>query len=157
MRAQHVIAGLALATALTSCSSSDGDKKAEAPAKEATSAVPASSEPPAEADALSAAAEPEDELETAYRTYVDAFLTGDGATAYGLLSERCQGEMPLSEFAATVEAAGEAYGQMDYTIESIDIDGDKAKVNATYPVEALNQGGGSEWALQDGQWRMDRC
>lgn len=57
MRALHVIAGLALATALTACSSGDGDGKAETPTSDQTSAVPASSEPPPEASAAVVSAE----------------------------------------------------------------------------------------------------
>ena len=57
MRALHVIAGLALTTALTGCLSDGGDGKAETPTKEQTSAVPASSEPPPEASAVVASAE----------------------------------------------------------------------------------------------------
>lgn len=105
----------------------------------------------------SAVADPKADLERAYRTYVKAFLTGDGATAYGLLSKRCQAKDKLSEFAAASEAAADLYGDVDYTINSVTVTGDTGTLDATYAVSALNQGGGSEWVLEDGEWRSDKC
>lgn len=156
MRALNLVAGLALAVALVGCSDDGGGEKAAAPKTETTSSdAPPTSDAPSPAG--SDAPTPEKAVEAAYRTYVKAFLTGDGATAYTLVSDRCHEVLPLSEFASEVETAAKVYGEVDYTIESVDVNGDSAKVNATYPVKALNQGGGSEWALQDGQWRMDGC
>lgn len=112
---------------------------------------------PSQSSPASSGASAEDELEEAYRAYIKAFLTGDGATAYQLLSQRCQESEPLSEFAAITESAAELYGEVDYTIDSITVDGDEGQVDATYAVEALNSGGGSVWVYEDGGWRSDKC
>lgn len=160
MRALNVVAGLALAAALVGCSD-DGTDKADEPTTEATSSqAPPTSTASTDAgltDSATDSVTPEKAVEAAYRTYVEAFLTGDGATAYGLLSKRCQSENKLSEFAAAAEAAAELYGLVDYKINSVKVDGDTAVLDAEYPVEALNHGGGSEWLLEDGQWRSDKC
>lgn len=152
MRALQLVTGLALTVALVGCSSDDG-KKADEPKTPAASSTPSGT--PDETG--TADSDPKAALEAAYRTYVDAYLTGDGATAYAAMSKKCQDAQPLSEFAASAEAAGELYGDIDYTIDSIVIDGDHGKVNATYPVDNLNQGGGSEWIIENGAWKMDRC
>ncbi len=161
MRALSALAGLALAAALVGCSD-DGDSGKEDPAAEKT---PTSQAPTSEAasdpatGASSAASEtPEAEVEAAYRTYTDAFLTGDGATAYGLLSERCRKLYPLSDFAAAAEAAKEMYGPVKYDLRGVTIDDSgRAKVDAKFPVAGLDQGGGSEWIREDGGWRTDKC
>lgn len=145
------ITAAALLLALTACgggSSDDADEAAPTPTK--TSSGPSES-PTAEQES------PEAALEEAYRAYIAAFLTGDGAAAYGLLSERCQDKEPLSSFAEASEAAAELYGKVDYTIESVTVNGDEGTVDATYAVEALNSGGGSLWVLEDGEWRSDKC
>ena len=154
MRALQLVTGLALTVALVGCSSDDS-KKADEPKTPAASSTPSNT--PSETSGDTAASDPKADLEKAYRTYVDAYLTGDGATAYAAMSKKCQDAQPLSEFAASAEAAGELYGDIDYTIDSIVIDGDRGKVNATYPVDNLNQGGGSEWTIENGKWKMDRC
>jgi hypothetical protein len=150
MRALHIAAGLALTAALAGCSD-DSDDKPKAETKTASEA-PATSEEPTASEGS-----PEQEVEAAYHAYVEAFLTGDGATAYALLSERCQSLFKLSEFAEISEQAAELYGLVDYEIKSVTVDGDRAVVDAEYPVEALNQGGGTGWVLESGEWRDDKC
>lgn len=141
---------MAVALTASACGGSDeGGAGDAAPASE-SSAV---SESPTPTEASPG----EDELEAAYRSYIEAFLTGDGATAYQLLSQRCRDSEPLSEFAAVAESAAELYGKVDYTIESVTVDGDTGKVDATYAAEALNSGGGSEWVYEDGGWHSDKC
>lgn len=143
---------LVLILAVTACGGAEDAPEAapsDTPSSvaEPTATEEAATEPPAQ----------EAELEASYRTYVKAFLTGDGATAYALLSKRCRDLQPLSEFAAISESAAEVYGEVDYTIESVTVDGDRGTLDATYAVEALNQGGGSEWVLEGGEWRTDKC
>lgn len=60
----------------------------------------------------SAATNPSADLEAAVRNYSSAFLTGDGAAAYALMSERCQDATPLSDFAAITEQAADTYGEV---------------------------------------------
>lgn len=148
------VAALLCAAAGTSCSSSDGPR---ASTSTATASTPTSSTSISATASTSPSEDQAAAVEKAYRTYVQAFLTGDGATAYQLLSDRCREKEPLSQFAAISESAAEIYGKVDYTINSVHVDGDTATVDATYPVEALNQGGGSGWVLEDGQWHTDKC
>lgn len=84
-------------------------------------------------------------------------MTGDGATAYKLLSARCRAKQPLSGFAAISEQAADVYGEVDYEIDSVKINGDRGVLDATYAVDALNQSGGSLWVFEDGEWRSDKC
>lgn len=155
MRALNLVAGLALAVALVGCSD-DGGGEADGAATEST--------PSASSEATESAPEaeepaPEDQLEAAYHAYIGAFLTGDGATAYALLSERCKEETPLSDFASGSESAAELYGPVEYEIKSVTVDGDEGRVSAKFPVAAL-QGGdpeGSLWLLEGGEWHSDKC
>lgn len=155
MRSLLVTTLTLIALAATGCGDDSGDTEAKS-----TPSVPAkapTSEAATETPSAAPAESPEQALETAYRVYIDAFLSGDGATTYSLMAKKCQDQQPLSEVAEMVETAADIYGKVDYTIDSIDINGDSGKVNATYPVEALNQGGGSEWTLENGAWRMSGC
>ena len=142
----------ALLLTLTACGGDSEDS--EAAPTPAPSQASASTTPTEE---VSEAPSEEEALEEAYRTYVDAFLTGDAATAYPLLSERCREANALSEFATISESAAELYGPVDYTIENVTVDGDTGKVEASYAVEALNEDGGSTWVLEGGEWHTDRC
>lgn len=148
---------LTAALTLTACGGGSDETDADqtpAPAATTTTADPDTSETP-EAPTEDPASETA--LVEAYDTYVHALLTGDGATAYALLSERCQEHEKLSEFAAFSEQAAEIYGDVDYTLNSVTIDGDRGTIDAEYPVEALNQGGGSLWLFENGGWRSDKC
>ncbi|MFJ9313805.1 nuclear transport factor 2 family protein [Pimelobacter simplex] len=156
MRALRLVAGFALVFALVGCSSDDGKKADEL---KTPSAGSASSNTPGETGSEGSASDPKAALEAAYRTYIDAFLSGDGTTPYNLLSKRCQAATPLSEFAESVEAAAELYGPLDYTITSVTVSGNEGRVRAEFPVKAL-QGGdprGSRWVLEGGEWRSDKC
>lgn len=99
----------------------------------------------------------ERELATAYRTFVDAFLSGDGATAYDLLSERCQGVYSPEEYADGSADAAEDIGLVDYVIVSVRVDGGRGEVDGEFPVAELNHKGGTAFVLEDGEWRADRC
>ena len=155
MRTTTALAGLTvLAVLAAGCSDSDDDGSDTADATPTASETAATET--AEAEPTTS---PEAALEDAYRTYIAAFLSGDGATAYGLLSERCREKTALSEFAAGSEAAAELYGEVDYEIKSVTVDGNEGRVSAKFPVAAL-QGGdpeGTLWLLEDGEWRSDKC
>jgi hypothetical protein len=99
----------------------------------------------------------ERELATAYRAFVDAFLSGDGTTAYDLLSERCQGVYSPDEYADGSADAAEEVGLVDYVIVSVTVDGDRGEVDGEFPVAELNHDGGTALVLEDGRWRVDRC
>lgn len=143
------ISATVLLLSLTACGGDNKDEEDAAPVGAAGST--------ASPTAPTSSASDEDALEQAYRTYIKAFLTGDAATAYGLLSERCRDKEPLSEFASISESAADIYGLVDYTIDDVTVDGDEGKVDATYAVEALNSGGGSLWVIENGNWRTDKC
>lgn len=143
------ISAAALLLALTACGGGEGDGSAK-PTEEPSTTT-------ASPSGTASTSAPEDELEQAYRAYIKAFLTGDGATAYQLLSARCQEKEPLSEFASLAESAADIYGEVDYTINSVTVDGDKGSVDADYAVEALNSGGGSLWVHEGGGWHSDKC
>ena len=145
---------MALTLTLSGCSDDDGDgesKQGGTPTNETTAAT--GKEPSAAAESQS----PEKALEAAYRRYIKAFLTGDGATVYELLSQRCRDATPLSEVAELSETAADLYGLVDYEIKSVKVSGKRGTLDAEYPVEALNQGGGTEWILEGGKWRSDKC
>lgn len=141
-----------LLLALVACGGGSDDTSA---ASTNTPNTTKASESPSEAAPSQIA--PEDELEQAYRTYVKAFLTGDGATAYALLSERCRKSEPLSEFASLAESAADIYGEVNYKVNDVSVNGGEGRVDATYAVDALNNGGGSLWVLEDGAWHLDKC
>lgn len=145
--------------ALAGCSD-DGDGAADS--SNSASNTPSSSSTTSAGStasaSTSASSSPEDAVETAYRAYTKAFLTGDGATAYAMLSERCRGLYSEADFAAAAESAADLYGLVDYEVRDVKIDADgRATVDAEFPVEALNQGGGSEWIQESGSWRTDKC
>ena len=99
---------------------------------------------------------PEDDLKKSISDYSMAYLTGDGATTYDLLTKRCQGVLPLSECASLTEQAKDLYG--DVKIESVDVkvDGDKATSTYTYAVPAINQTD-ELWLIERSGWKNDDC
>lgn len=87
--------------------------------------------------------------------YSAAFLSGDGAAAYALLSARCQERTPLSEFAAIVEQAGEAYGPQDIESIEVTINDTQAQATYTYGDDTLSQDS-EPWVNESG-WKNDDC
>lgn len=154
MRALSALAGLALAAALAGCSD-DGDSGEKEPAAKET---PTTQAPSSDAASSPAGDSAEAAVEAAYRKYVDAFLTGDGSTAYNLQSDRCKALMSLPDFTDLTKTASDAYGLVEYQVLGVTIDSTgRAKVNAKFPVAGLDQGGGSEWIREGGAWRTDKC
>lgn len=95
-------------------------------------------------------------LEEAIRDYTAAFFT-DAKSAYGLLSEKCQGANPYAEYAPVIELAKITYpdGSEIETLETT-INGEKA--TATYSLEhsELNQTNES-WIKESDGWRYNQC
>ncbi len=87
--------------------------------------------------------------------YSAAFLSGDGAAAYALLSSRCQERTQLSEFAAIVEQAGETYGPQDIESIEVTVNGTQAQATYTYGDDTLNQDR-EPWVDEAG-WKNDDC
>lgn len=96
-------------------------------------------------------------LEAQVRAYSTAFLTGDGAAAYDLLSKRCQERNERVGFVNTVTLAAKQYGPQDIKALTVDqASGDLARVTYTYDTAALDQRG-EPWVREGGQWRVDDC
>lgn len=98
----------------------------------------------------------EADLKKAVTEYTHAFLTGDGATAYAMLSAKCRAATPLSEFAAITEQARDTYGDVKIDSLKVTVDGRKARATYTFPVPAINQ---TEelWVAEAGSWKNDDC
>jgi len=91
------------------------------------------------------------------RAYSKAFLAGDGAAAYELLSKRCQERNERVGFVNTVELAGKTYGPQDIKTLTVDqASGDLARVTYTYDKADLDQRG-EPWVREGGDWRVDDC
>lgn len=95
-------------------------------------------------------------LEKAIREYTAAFFT-DAKSAYGLLSEKCQGARPYAEYVQVIELAKITYpdGSEIETLETT-INGEKA--TATYSLEhsELNQTNES-WIKESDGWKYNQC
>ncbi|MEV6569941.1 hypothetical protein [Streptomyces sp. NPDC051577] len=149
MRTHHLVTRIALAAAalaLTGCSSTTSEPKADAkPASSPAAAAP--KEDPARAD-----------LEAAVRAYSAAYFKPDGKAAHAALSKRCQAKAgPPELFATIVDNAAKAYGKQE--IQSLTVDqlaGDMARVSYTYSVPKLNQTG-QPWVKEGGAWKYDGC
>lgn len=140
-----ILAGLALAAC-------GGGSDADPVSKPAASTAVATTTPP---PAPVATADPAVELEEAVRAYSSAFLDGDGAGAYELLSERCRDRTPLSEFASITEQAKTAYGPQDVTSIDVTVNGEQAQATYGYADASLNQDK-EPWVNEAG-WRNDDC
>jgi hypothetical protein len=143
--AAAIAAGLLLA--LTACSSSDTDKP-----KIETTTAPTKAADPKPAD------DPKADLEKAVRAYSDAYFATDTATAYGMLSTRCRGEVTQAAYGQSIAAATKAYGKT-HTIKSLTVDqmsGDMARVTYTYDATVLDQKQ-QPWTREGGAWRWDAC
>lgn len=95
------------------------------------------------------------ELKEAVMAYSAAYLTGDGAAAYALLSKHCQGTIALSDFAALTEQAKSVYGSVEIESLKVQVDGHSGTATYTYPVSALDQTNES-W-VDEGGWRNNGC
>jgi hypothetical protein len=97
------------------------------------------------------------ELKAAVQAYSDAFLTGDGKTAYGLLSQRCRKRTTQTQFSGIVDAAKDLYGSaLPLKTFTATISGDLARVTYTYSIKAINQDR-EPWVREDGAWHEDDC
>lgn len=137
------------ATGACSASQSPGPSpKVPAPAgASATMRVPTSPTPAAE----------NAELRAAVTTYSDAFLSGDSATAYAILSERCKARTDEVAFASIVKSAAATYGApLPFATYDAEVNGSQARVSYTYAVPAINQSQ-EPWAYEESKWHQDDC
>jgi hypothetical protein len=96
-------------------------------------------------------------LEPAVRAYVSAFLGGDGSTAFGLLSDRCQRQVGATTFALVSAQAHQQFGSATIVSYRDDVTGSTATATYNMSDPALNRNGPQPWVLEGGQWKMDRC
>ena len=96
-------------------------------------------------------------LEPAVRAYVSALLGGDGSTAFGLLSDRCQRQEGATTFALVAAQAHQQFGSATIVSYRDDVTGSTATATYTMSDPALNRNGPQPWVLEGGQWKMDRC
>lgn len=89
--------------------------------------------------------------------YSDAFLGGDGPTAFGLLSARCQERIGEKRMTAIVDAAAIAWGDASMGPVTVDELGEtRALVSYEYDMGGLDQTE-EPWVVEDGGWRQDDC
>jgi hypothetical protein len=157
-----LIALVALA-ALAGCSSDDEPETTPTPSSTAAGSSSAPAPAPA-TDSVTVSEAPtseEEVLKQRVQTYTTAMFAGDGAAAYELLSPKCRKEVPLSELAATAEQINTTYGEVDFTIDSVRIEGDQADVDGTTGVPALDEPDPNaeefNWVRESGEWFNDPC
>jgi hypothetical protein len=159
MRTRATITTTALLlAALTACSSSDDSTDAapsSSPSAPATTSQP-SDTPPA-TDPTETPVDDGD-LEQAVKQYTDAYFAADTATAYGLLSKRCKGQMDEIVFGSLLKEATKQYGP-DHPATDVktQVSGDLARV--TYKVEGLPKFDqqAQPWTREGGAWKYDAC
>ena len=107
--------------------------------------------------AAPAATASDQQLKDAVTTYSNAYLGGDGASAFNLLSSRCQLSIGMQQISAQATAAHSVYGVLPISTINVDSEsGSRATVSYTYAVTTLNQSH-QPWVLQGGSWRYDNC
>ena len=99
---------------------------------------------------------PGDALEESVRAYSAAFLRGDGAAAYELLSKRCRNRTRLSEFEALAEQAQARYGPEEIATLKVKVNGDQAQATYTYAQSQILDQDNERWVNEAG-WRNDDC
>lgn len=96
-------------------------------------------------------------VEQAVRDHMQAINDSDVDRILELTSDRCR-DQTAAEADAMVALIEEMYG--DVELENItvhDLTEDSARVEGESGIEALDEGDGSPWILEDGTWRQDDC
>ncbi|CAB4721432.1 MAG: hypothetical protein F2667_10480 [Actinobacteria bacterium] len=117
------------------------------------------SEPsPAPAPAVSSPAATSDPaLRLAAQGYLDALLGGDAATAYAMLTRRCQDHYPEESFATIVAGAAQVYGTpLPFLTYADEVTGRTALITYTVEESVLDQVD-QPWAYEQGSWHSDDC
>lgn len=96
------------------------------------------------------------------RVYSEFYLSGDGDSAYTLVSTRCQAKISLSEYEDLAAAAKARYGGQQIKSLTVDsVDGSAATVSYTYASSEIDQKG-QRWVREDrgaldSGWHYDQC
>jgi hypothetical protein len=96
-------------------------------------------------------------IESAVRAYVSALLGGDGSTAFGFLSDRCQRQVGATTFALTTAQAHQQFGSATIVSYRDDVTGSTATATYKMSDSALDGNGPQPWVLEGGQWKTNRC
>jgi hypothetical protein len=99
---------------------------------------------------------PEQGVESAVRSYTAAFLSGQGAKAADMLSERCNTPAKREEIIAASRIAPALYGQAAIISVEPTVDGDHARVTYRFNQPAIDQEN-QPWVEEFGTWRYDKC
>jgi hypothetical protein len=99
----------------------------------------------------------EAELRAAVQAYSDAYLSGDAAKAYALLSERCKKMDTFASFSYGVSQAKIVYGNpLPIRTYKAHIAEGMARVTYTYDASGINQTN-QPWTLEATGWHDDNC
>lgn len=103
------------------------------------------------------AATPKFSLKHAVTAYSNAYLGGDGAKAYSLLSKRCEHFIDEATLESYADAAKSLYGKLRIkSFKAKIVNARSARVTYTYVVHRLDQKNQS-WVKQGGRWRYNDC
>jgi hypothetical protein len=98
-----------------------------------------------------------DPLRSAVEAYTRAYLGGDGATAFAMLSARCKLAIGSQQMNAAASDANSLYGVMPLTSFSVDSrTATHATVSYGLAVSKLDQTN-QPWVLENGSWKYDHC
>lgn len=96
-------------------------------------------------------------LMSAVEAYSAAYLGGDGATAYGLMSARCRQRIGRDHMVGAATDAGTRYGEQPIATLHVDtLSGTRARVTYAYGRHELDQQS-EPWVLEGGLWYNDDC
>lgn len=91
------------------------------------------------------------------RAYSQAYLSGDGAKTFGMLSARCQQRVGRDQIIAATAGAKAQYGPQPIATLAVDtLAGTLARVTYTYSTHSLDQTS-EPWVREDGAWHEDDC
>lgn len=146
MTRRLLFAVLAAASVATACSGSSSTPSAAPPASSPSAAASSTSTAPDAAP-----------LKAAVRAYSSAFLSGNGAAAWALLSDRCKARGDRAQFEAGADQAADLYGDQPIrSLTIVDLEGDLARVTYTFDDASLTQTR-EPWVRERGEWHEDDC
>jgi hypothetical protein len=103
-------------------------------------------------------------LDSTVRSYTTAYLGGNGALAYALLSPRCRAKIPQTEFESIVTLAHQTYGDAKITLLTVEVTGDNGTATYQLTDPTLNQTAERWVFVHEGTgadtvdaWRNDDC
>ena len=96
-------------------------------------------------------------LRASVEGYSAAYLSGDGAGAWRLLSSRCRTRISEGEMLRMTPLAAKMYGDQSIeTLKIVSLSGNMARVTYTFQKAELTQSR-QPWVKEGGQWLKDNC